>query len=168
MTEPNTEPRTDANFLLVVKKVIDHEGGDVNDPQDPGGETKYGISRRSYPSLNIRELTLEKALAIYWRDWWIAFRYAAIKPYPIAAKVFDLAVNIGPAKAHKFLQEAVNTTSPQIIKIDAVLGPITLNTINGHANIGFLLAEFKLAAVEYYLVLDKPKDLSGWIRRALD
>jgi lysozyme family protein len=168
MSAQKTEMQTDANFLLAVKTVIDHEGGYVNDPQDPGGETKYGISRRSYPNLDIRELTPEQAIAIYWRDWWTAFRYGAIRSYPIAAKVFDLAVNIGPVKAHKLLQEAINRSSPPPIKTDGILGPITINAINTHTNPPFLLAELKLAAVGYYLVLDKPRYLSGWIRRALD
>lgn len=49
---------------------IDHEGGCVNHPEDPGGETKFGITKRSYPHLNIRDLTLDDARAIYRRDFW--------------------------------------------------------------------------------------------------
>lgn len=50
--------------------MINREGVYVNDPYDPGGETKYGICKRSYPNLNIKELTLEEAKKIYHRDFW--------------------------------------------------------------------------------------------------
>ena len=54
-----------AEFKLAIPRVITNEGGYVNDPDDPGGETKYGISKRSYPALDIKNLTVEQATAIY-------------------------------------------------------------------------------------------------------
>jgi lysozyme family protein len=57
-------------FPEVFDRVIGHEGGYVNDPNDPGGETQWGISKRSYPHLNIRMLTRAEAMGIYDRDFW--------------------------------------------------------------------------------------------------
>jgi len=53
-----------------VPHVLKREGGYVDDPTDRGGETKYGISKRSYPQLDIKNLTLEQALEIYRKDYW--------------------------------------------------------------------------------------------------
>lgn len=58
------------NFDLAFDRLMGHEGGYVNDPNDPGGETKWGVSKRSYPSLNIKDLTKDDAKAIYRRDFW--------------------------------------------------------------------------------------------------
>ena len=80
----------DAAFLLVVGE----EGGYVNDPRDPGGETKYGISKRAYPALDIANLTLDQAKAIYRKDYWDALELGT-KPWSIALLQFDAAVNQG-------------------------------------------------------------------------
>ena len=57
-------------FPDCISHVLAAEGGLVNDPKDPGGVTKFGISQRSYPALNIRELTPDDAKALYQRDYW--------------------------------------------------------------------------------------------------
>ncbi|KWT77357.1 glycosyl hydrolase 108 family protein [Candidatus Magnetominusculus xianensis] len=61
---------TEAYYTAAVRFVLDAEGGYVNDPDDPGGETKYGISKRAYPSLDIKSLTIEDAKRLYRRDYW--------------------------------------------------------------------------------------------------
>ena len=58
------------NFLRAVKEVLKIEGGYVNNPNDRGGETKYGISKRAYPNVDIKNLTLDKAKQIYYNDYW--------------------------------------------------------------------------------------------------
>ena len=58
------------NFNEIIEQVLEHEGGYVNDPKDLGGETKYGITKRFYPGVNIKELTKEKAKQIYKDDYW--------------------------------------------------------------------------------------------------
>lgn len=58
------------NFEKAVAFVLRHEGGYTNDNRDPGGETKFGISKRAYPSLDIKNLTEEQAKVIYRRDYW--------------------------------------------------------------------------------------------------
>ena len=58
------------SFETVVHMVLEHEGGYVNHPSDPGGETKYGISKRAYPDVDIAELTKDDAADLYKRDYW--------------------------------------------------------------------------------------------------
>lgn len=96
---------TAADFAAAVEFVLRHEGGYVNDPSDPGGETKYGISKRAYPSLNIAALTREQAVAIYERDYWRASGAPSL-PMPLALVVFDTAVNMGVTRARQLLAES--------------------------------------------------------------
>lgn len=70
------------------------EAGYVDDPQDPGGETKYGISKRRYPQEDIRNLTLERAQLLMRRDYWDCHDLDALE-YGKALCVFDAAVNGG-------------------------------------------------------------------------
>jgi len=57
-------------FQMAIDFVLPREGGYVNDPSDLGGETNFGISKRKYPTLNIKDLTMVDAIAIYRRDYW--------------------------------------------------------------------------------------------------
>ena len=54
-------------FNEIIEKVLEHEGGYVNDPHDAGGETNYGIAKRWYPNVDIKNLTKEQAKKIYKR-----------------------------------------------------------------------------------------------------
>jgi lysozyme family protein len=87
-------------------RLIGHEGGLVNDPRDPGGLTKFGISQRSYPDLDIRALTRDDARAIYFRDFWQRVNADRL-PDGVAFQLFDFAVNSGPETAVRYLQRAV-------------------------------------------------------------
>lgn len=159
----------DKRFLKAVEKVLKHEGGYANDPHDPGGETNFGISKRSYPHLIIKTLTREQAVKIYWSDWWQRYGYDMIADLALAAKVFDLSVNMGSQRAHKLLQEAVNRTSPAGLAVDGLLGPLSMEAVNNHPNPKLLLAEFRLSAISFYAGLkNAPRFLLGWVRRALD
>lgn len=107
------------DFNTAFERLIGHEGGYVNDPRDPGGETKFGISKRSYPGEDIAGMTLERAKAIYLRDFW---RTAGCDEVPDALKfdLFDTAVNSGCTRAVQFLQRAAGAVD------DGRLGPQTL------------------------------------------
>jgi lysozyme family protein len=88
------------DFKEAVADLIDNwEGGYENDPEDPGGETKFGISKRSYPSLDIAGLTRDHAIAIYYRDWWQKYKLDTDVPAAIRAKVFNMMVLMGPMPA---------------------------------------------------------------------
>src|ERR1700739_2946173 len=93
-------------FLKAAARVLANEGGYVNNPADPGGETNFGISKRSYPDLDIKNLTRDQAIAIYFRDWWTKYGFDRLTP-EIGAKVFDLAVNEDDQHAVRSLQRAL-------------------------------------------------------------
>jgi lysozyme family protein len=87
-------------------RLLGHEGRYVNNPKDPGGETNWGISKRSYPHLNIKALTREHAKAIYKRDFWDRV-HADKLPDGVAFQLFDFAVNSGIETAVRYLQRTV-------------------------------------------------------------
>lgn len=95
-----------SNFLTVFNRVLGHEGNYVNDPNDPGGETKFGISKRSYPKVDIKNLTVEQAIVIYKTDFWDVLDGDHI-PFPVAFQLFDFAVNSGVSTAIRYLQRAI-------------------------------------------------------------
>src|SRR4051812_29003946 len=97
-----------SSFDQAIPTILKHEGGYVNDTKDPGGETNWGISKRSYPQLDIKNLSREQAIYFYRRDWWNKYNYGAIHDQQVATKVFDIAVNMGASQAHKLLQRACN------------------------------------------------------------
>lgn len=107
------------NFTTCLAFVLAHEGGYVNDPHDPGGETNFGISRRAYPDLDIAGLTRAQAAAIYRRDYWDRVRGDDL-PAGLDALVFDDAVNAGRGGAARRLQQAIG------VAVDGVIGPRTL------------------------------------------
>lgn len=125
----------DQAFSLTVSPAV--EGGYVNNPADPGGATKYGISQRSYPSIDIASLTLDQARAIYQRDYWDACRCDALTP-AVAGLLFDAAVNQGAGWAVRALQSALGVAT------DGAIGPKTLAAAEAadpatlHATIGWL------------------------------
>ena len=110
------------SFDRAFEIVIGAEGGYSNDPKDRGGETKYGISKRSYPTLDIASLTLADAKRIYHRDFWIFISGDAL-PWPLSYFVFDAAVNQGVAPAIRMLQQALG------VEADGVIGPQTLAAV---------------------------------------
>ncbi|WP_230369134.1 glycoside hydrolase family 108 protein [Paludibacterium denitrificans] len=109
-------------FDEAFESLIGHEGGYVNNPADPGGETKFGISKRSYPGVDIKSLTLDQAKAIYLRDFWKSVGCDAV-PLTAAFDLFDMAVNSGVKRAITTLQTAAAVTA------DGILGPVTLRAV---------------------------------------
>lgn len=98
--------------------VIGHEGGYSKNPADPGGETKYGISKRAYPNLDIGGLTLDGAKRIYKSDYWDKLQLDSADP-GLALIAFDAAVNNGVGAATKWLQGALG------VEADGVMGSVT-------------------------------------------
>lgn len=111
------------NFDQAFERLIGHEGGYVNNPADPGGETNFGISKRSYPMENIRSMTLARAKSIYLRDYWGPAGCDAV-PDELKFDLFDMAVNSGVTTAIRTLQNTVGAVA------DGVIGPKTLQAIN--------------------------------------
>lgn len=94
------------DFLTLINRVLSHEGNYSNDPADPGGETKFGISKRSYPHLNIKDLTREEAIEIYYKDFWVPLK-ASLFSFAVQYQLLDFAVNSGIPTATRYLQRAV-------------------------------------------------------------
>lgn len=92
------------DFDTAFSRLIGSEGGYVNDPSDPGGETKFGISKRAYPDVNIASLTVETAKELYRRDFWNVL--GDIDPM-LKFQVFDFAVNSGIQTAIRKLQASI-------------------------------------------------------------
>lgn len=117
-------------FDTAFLDTIGLEGGYVNDPNDPGGETKYGISKRSYPEVDIKNLTLAEAKVIYRKDFWNKLKLDKVDNIQIAGEIFDTAVNMSPVQAVRIIQMALLYLGEQQIKYDGIIGPITLKTLN--------------------------------------
>ncbi len=159
---------SDAAFNAAVRTVLAHEGGYVSDPADPGGETKYGISKRAYPDLDIAALSQAQAIAIYEKDWWDRYGYGRL-PDAVGAKLFDLAVNMGAVPAHELLQRTC-TDCGEPVAVDGRVGPLTVAAAT-RCDQGELLAALREQAAEHYRALvaanpDLARFLAGWLKRA--
>ena len=158
------------NFNTAIKLVLEHEGGYVNDPDDPGGETNYGISKRSYPDVDIANLTQPQAVEIYQRDFWDK-QWNLILSQDLSTALLDASVNMGRAAAVKLLQRAANKAyCRDMLTVDGVVGAKTIAALNEASE--DVLREFRASRSMFYIDLawNQPtmkKFLPGWIRRAV-
>ena len=148
----------------IIWRTISLEGGYVNDPNDAGGETNFGISKRSYPSVDIKNLTREQAIEIYRHDFWDKSNLGLLTDEKVASKVFDIGVNMGVSIPIRFLQDIVN------VKEDGILGTTTAEKINLNEP-GYIVQELRKCQILRYadIVIKNPiqlKFLKGWINRA--
>ena len=153
-------------FEEIIEKVLEHEGGYVNDPKDLGGETNFGITKRFYPDLDIKNLTKEEAREIYKQDYWDKNRVESL-PQELWHIFFDMCVNMGRRTAVKILQRAANSKGRNI-GVDGGLGPATTSALQG-VNI----ERVRAYRVKYYVDLinakpEQEKFYFGWFRRALE
>lgn len=124
-----------SHFEHAVSLVLQHEGGFVQHPSDPGGATKFGIAHatlaraRGHPVSvdDVRELTEEEAVAIYRRFYWDALRAEELPP-GLDLAIFDLAVHSGPMRAVTMLQAVLG------VRADGIVGPVTLEAAR-HADV---------------------------------
>lgn len=162
-----------------VDWLLSQEGGYVNDPGDPGGETKYGISKRAYPDLNIRALTRDQARYIYHRDYWKGLGLE--QPWWVDDEqrdalfrrlVFDAGVNNGPWRAVVFVQKSYNRLDlGDRLVVDGVIGPLTHSAISGIAKgyrPGFLAVLVAERGGYYMDLAEEPgrnQYIRGWMNR---
>ena len=154
------------SFNEIIEKVLKHEGGYVNDPTDLGGETKYGITKRFYPDVEIKNLTKEQAKEIYKRDYWDKNRVESL-PRELWYIFFDMCINMGRGTAVKILQRAANSRGRNI-GVDGGLGPATISALKGVE-----VERVRAYRVKYYadLVTKKPKQdkfYFGWFKRSME
>lgn len=156
-----------ADFDEAVEKVIVIETANrtriyTNDPTDRGGETKYGISKRAFPSLDIASLTEEDARAIYRVEYW---RFESVLDQELANKLLSMAVLFGLSTTVRLLQNIVG------VNIDGRFGPKSLAATNRLIG-SVVLSELRIALL-YRSVLICTRDtfqlrfVEGWIRRII-
>jgi len=144
-------------FDQAFDRLIGHEGAYVWNPADPGGETKYGISKRSYPALNIKHLSVDMAKSIYRKDFWDVLGddcHPAIR-----FQAFDFAVNSGIQTALRKLQQAVHVAD------DGHFGPVSRAALAAMpvSDVLFLYSSIRL---EFLASLSTwPTFGRGWARR---
>lgn len=154
-----------ARFDTAVELVLKHEGGYVNNPRDPGGETRFGISRRSYPGVDIKNLSRTEAVAIYQASIWTPNNYGLFENEALARKVFDLAVNCGATRANRWLQQALVEVGAQLA-VDGVIGERTLAAANVYDPAQVMAGLLKRAFTHYSrLKTTYPEFYKGWIKR---
>lgn len=144
------------DFDQAFDRVIGHEKGYVNDPRDPGGETNWGISKRSYPGVDIKVLTKEGAKAIYLRDFWNPIGNAdpAIK-----FQVFDFAVNSGIQTAVRKLQAAIGVAD------DGHWGPVSAAKL-ASLDKNDVLMRFMAQRLRFWVKCSAwPTMGAGWVNR---
>ena len=150
------------DFIIQQETGGDPNGGYTNDPDDPGGETKWGISKKAHPDLDIKSLTKEQAQVIYYIEYWLPIDIDGISD-EIKMMLCDMGVNCGVATAKKYLQKAVG------VEVDGVIGPKTIEALNRH---GFPCIVYLYGAWRriYYLTLISKnptlsKNTNGWFSR---
>ena len=144
-------------FDKAIEFILEKEGGYVHDPRDAGGETNYGISKRSFPDIDIKNLTKGHAKHLYEVNYWNKLKCPGL-PASIRLCVFDCGVNQGTFFAAKSLQETIKA------KPDGIIGPKTINAC--HLFDGNLLSEFALKRVQRYFIIGSfDRFGKGWINR---
>lgn len=188
-----TPPTLSDAFPAAIAFVLGHEGGFSDDPADSGGPTRWGVSLAwlrkaglldldhdgrpdgdvngdgAVDAEDVRVLPRDHAIRLYRLHWWDALGYARITDPAIAAKTFDLAVNMGAAAAHRCLQRALRAAWFPVAD-DGQLGPKSLAAINA-ADPRSLMPAFKSEAAGHYRVLIAARPVlatfeNGWLNRA--
>ena len=115
------------SFKQIFDRLIGHEGGYVNDPRDPGGETNWGVTKRTAQANgytgDMKTMTRQQAYEIYHRAFWVRYQCDQMPP-AIAYQFFDAAVNHGFGNASRMLQRAVGVLD------DGIIGKYSLEAIN--------------------------------------
>lgn len=142
----------------VFDRLMGHEGEYKNDPNDPGGETKWGISKRAYPHLDIKNLTREAAKDIYYRDFWLAID-AEDLPDGVAFQLFDFAINSGIGTAIRHFQRALGVAD------DGNWGPISQG-IASKTSESDMIMRLNAERLDFMTRLKNwPNHGKGWARR---
>lgn len=126
-----------SDFDKAFNTIIGHEGGYVDNPIDRGGPTKYGISQRAFPHLDIESITLQEAKSIYKRNYWDICGAKFMPTRDLKILLFDIAVNHGAGRARIMLQEALNLLNNNgklydDLEIDGIIGRKTKAAIKAN------------------------------------
>ncbi len=179
------------HFEKAIKTILHHEGGFVDDPDDPGGTTNFGVSIRYLKQRgdldgdgvldgdldgdgdidydDIKNMTQAQAEDLYRTGFWDKNKLSEIDEYIIAERQFDMVVNMGPRQAGKIIQRACNYFGKGLT-VDGIAGPATFRAVNS-IDANKLLREIRFNHAKFYLdlIAVKPKLAkykNGWLRRA--
>ena len=153
-------------FSEALEVILHHEGGYVNHPKDPGGETNLGVTKRVYEDFGgekeMKDLTKADVEPIYKKNYWDRVKGDDL-PEGLDLCIFDFAVNAGPGRAAKFIQRLVKTT------VDGGIGPNTLKCINDHVEhygVSTTIDQYQSERQNYYESLSTFETFGrGWTRR---
>jgi lysozyme family protein len=154
-----------ADFNQAIQKTLIHEGGYVNNPNDKGGPTKYGITQADMPGVNMQTLSQTDAIAYYRAHYWKDL-YSQITSQLVAEKIFDMGVLMGVGTAVKLLQLTIKNS--MMIVPDGAFGPQTLTDVNQIGDA--LLGSYRTVLLNHAIniVNNNPNDggfIQGWITR---
>lgn len=145
-------------FDRAVEFILRYEGDVSNDPRDSGGLTKFGISQKAYPALDILGLTREGAIEIYRQKYWDLCKCSQL-PAPLGLILFDSAVNQGPTAAVRLFQKSLGVSA------DGMIGPETI-AASFRVNLRATTSEFiARRAYQYALHPEVGRFGLGWFRR---
>jgi len=152
------------NFKECLDLVLKSEGGWVNNPADPGGETNLGVTKNvweeyvGHPVTTMKNITLADVAPMYEQKYWRPC-YGEVLPRGLDFVVFSMGVNAGPGRSIKLLQSAIGCVP------DGVIGPATKSLISA-SNCATLINKFSEARREYYKSLKTfPIFGKGWLAR---
>lgn len=161
---------TSSNFETSTGWALIHEGGYVNNPKDPGGATNKGVTQETYDGYrdrmskqrqSVRSITMTEVMSIYKTQYWDRIFGDAL-PAGLDYAMYDFSINSGPSRAVKFLQEILG------VKVDGVMGNITLGAIQRHDDISGLIQELCLKRLNWMKRLSTFKTFGkGWTRRVM-
>lgn len=152
-------------FLTFIERILSHEGGYVNHPADPGGETNWGITKRTAMANgyhgSMRSLTREKAIEIYRSAFWQRYRCDEM-PDALAFQFLDVCINHGGGNAARMLQRALGVAD------DGIIGKITMNAIHTQPENDVVL-KFNAERIVFYSKLKTFGTFGkGWVRRVAE
>ena len=155
-----------SNFEKCLEIILHHEGGYVNHPKDPGGETNLGVTKRVYEewggTKDMKDLTVEDVAPIYKKGYWDKMKGDDL-PGGLDLCVFDFGVNAGPGRSAKYLQTMIGTVA------DGGIGPNTLAKVAEYVEahgIESTIENFQAERQKYYESLSTFDTFGrGWTRR---
>ena len=157
------------NWIKSLETILHHEGGYVNHPKDPGGETNLGVTKRVYEDFggtkDMKDLTREDVEPIYKKNYWDRVKGDDL-PAGLDLCVFDFGVNAGTGRAAKYLQTLIGTVA------DGGIGPNTLKTLDAYVNengIKTTIENYQAERQKYYESLSTFDTFGkGWTRRVTE
>lgn len=155
-----------ANYDKCLEAILHHEGGYVNHPKDPGGETNLGVTKRVYEewggTKDMKELTEEDVAPIYEKNYWLRAKCDHL-PSGLDLAVMDWSVNSGVGRAVKKLQRMIGTVA------DGGIGPNTLKTLDEyieHHGLEKTIRSYSNVRQDFYESLSTFNTFGrGWTRR---